>query len=194
MVIDERSGTGRLEMGVTLLVTPISMFTRQNLQRQACWLDGCQVTLTREGEQRWQQSFRQHVLHRWGRRGQREWQSEPPGLGLRNKFGEFRQHRSDRLVDRGGNPLFDPGLFLADALAIGGHQQGPIPQQRSEPGCGIRALHGRESEGLEPLKPIQTPAVHAALKPHQALMATTMTHCFKQQCLGIRAGTMGRWS
>jgi hypothetical protein len=86
--------------------------------------------------------------------------------------------------------LLDPGLFLVDALAIGMHPQGPIPLQCCEPGCSVVALQSGEREGLELLKPIQAPAVHAALKPHQALVATAMSHRLKQQCLGIRAGTM----
>jgi hypothetical protein len=86
--------------------------------------------------------------------------------------------------------LLDPGLFLVDALAIGMHPQGPIPLQCCEPGCSVVALQSGEREGLELLKPIESPAVHAALKPHQALVATAMSHRLKQQCLGIRAGTM----
>jgi hypothetical protein len=64
MVIDERSGTGRLGMGVTPLGKLIGKFAWQDLQRQACCLDGCQITVTREGKHRWRQSFRQHILRR----------------------------------------------------------------------------------------------------------------------------------
>jgi len=115
--------------------------------------------------------------------------------------------------------LLNQGLFLDDALAIGGHQQGkrvgggglpkgspqrdacpgssmarPIPQQGSEPGSSLDVFQGRECEGLEVVEPVQAPAVHAALKPIQALLAAALPHRLKQQCLGIRAGTMGRWS
>jgi len=166
MIIDGRSGTGRLGMEVALHGTLIGKFARQDLQGKACFLNGCQVTGTREG------------------------QSESPGLDLGNQFGEFRQHRSDCPIDCGGGPLLDPGLFLDDALAIGRQPQAPIPQQCCEPSCSIVALQSRERDRLELLKPIQAPAVHAALKPHQALVATAISHRLKQQCLGIRAGTM----
>jgi hypothetical protein len=86
--------------------------------------------------------------------------------------------------------LLDPGLFFDDTLAIDRHPRGPFPQQCCEPGSSVVTLQSRKREGLELLKPIQSPAVHAALKPYQALVATAMSHRLKQQCLGIRAGTM----
>jgi hypothetical protein len=64
MIIDGRSGTGRFGMGVTLLGTLSGKFAWQDLQGKACFLNGCQVTGTREGEHRWRQSFRQHFLRR----------------------------------------------------------------------------------------------------------------------------------
>jgi hypothetical protein len=116
--------------------------------------------------------------------------------------------------------LLDPGLMLAAARGIGGgehqevviggdglHGKGSqqntspwrsmtrrIPQQGPKPGRSLLALQGRQREGLELVEPIQAPAVHAALKAIEALVAAALAHCLQQASLWIRAGRMGRWS
>jgi hypothetical protein len=69
-----------------------------------------------------------------------------------------------------------------------------IPQQGPKPGRSLLALQGRQREGLELVEPIQAPAVHAALKEIEALVAAALAHRLQQESLRIRAGRLGRWT
>jgi len=69
-----------------------------------------------------------------------------------------------------------------------------ILQQGRKPDRSLLALQGREREGLELVEPIQAPAVHAALKSIEAVVAVALAHRLQQESLWIRAGRMGRWS
>jgi hypothetical protein len=69
-----------------------------------------------------------------------------------------------------------------------------ILQQGRKPDRSLMAFQGREREGLELVEPIQAPAVHAALKSIEAVVAAALAHRLQQESLWIRAGRMGRWS
>jgi hypothetical protein len=205
-------------MGEALLATLIGDIAWQGLRLRCCRLHGSDRTS--EGEHRGRLSCRQHLRHGWGRWNHREGHDEAQGRTRRDEFREFRQHRSDRPIHRRGGPLLDPGLRLTAARGIGGgeHQEAviggdglhgkgslrdicplssmtrPIAQQGSKPVRSLLALQGRQREGLELVEPIQAPAVHAALKAIEALVAAALAHRLQQASLWIRAGRMGRWS
>lgn len=83
--------------------------------------------------------------------------------------------------------MFDPALFpIPRRFRRRACQQGP------KPGRSLGALQGRERHQLELLKPVEAPAVHAALEPIQAFLALALPHCLQKQEFGIRSGVRRR--